>query len=252
MIISRQQWGARDPRGVTAFAGTGDPVIHWNGPRTSLTVASSESAEISFMRGTQNFHMDSRGWNDFAYNYAVAPSGRIYEGRGRDNRSAANGSTTENRNRLAIFIMIGEGQDLTRQTIDSVNWLLNDLGHDDVVGHRDVRSTECPGDHIYSLLAQFNGSVSGAETTEQTTTSGGTVYELPDFMLDRLVNGMSAIEIVDVLFEHHVGRRPEDRALTHFSDALVNIAVDTGNRHEAIRQINFELYNSPEAQARRS
>lgn len=257
MIISRQQWRARAPRGTTAFSGTGDPAIHWNGPATQLNVNSSQGAEESFMRGTQNFHMDSRGWNDFAYNYAVAPSGRIYEGRGRNNRSAANGSTAENVARLAIFLMVGEGQDIERPLIEAVNWLLHDLGFDDVVGHRDIRATECPGDHIYSMLAQFNGTTQSTETTTQvevtpeTPTTSVSNYELPEFMLERLVDNMSGQEVASVLFQHHLGRKPENRAQSHFAEAIYNVAATRG-WHEAIRQINFELYNSDEAKNRRS
>ena len=36
----------------------------------------------SNVRGTQNYHMDSRGWSDIGYNFLIGEDGRIYEGRG--------------------------------------------------------------------------------------------------------------------------------------------------------------------------
>ena len=34
------------------------------------------------VRTIQNFHMDSRGWSDIAYNWLVNDQGDIFEGRG--------------------------------------------------------------------------------------------------------------------------------------------------------------------------
>jgi hypothetical protein len=58
------------------------------------------------MRRIQTFHMDGRGWNDFAYSVGVSPDGEVFEGRGWD---AAGGHTRNWNSRSVAICYLGWG-----------------------------------------------------------------------------------------------------------------------------------------------
>lgn len=155
--VSRTRWGARRrgatprthplprPRGVT---------LHWEG--TGLgKVSHSRCAGI--VRGIEAFHRDGRGWADIAYNLLVCPHGYVFEGRGLHTKSAANGNTTANAWGYAVCWLGGPGDafgpDSQAALVDAVLYLRAKGGAGLVVnGHRDHKSTQCPGDTIYRWL----------------------------------------------------------------------------------------------------
>lgn len=138
------------------------PILHYNGPATRLSEQSTRDEEAAFLRAIQNFHMDdaSTGWADIAYNFAVAPSGRIYELRGLKIANAANGVSRVNRKSHTIFLAIGEGQVPTEQMVRSVRSMRVFLNAIKVKGHSDVFGTECPGGAIGAMIASktFNSA----------------------------------------------------------------------------------------------
>jgi N-acetylmuramoyl-L-alanine amidase len=108
-------------------------------------------------RGTvqaiQRFHMGpDRKWADIGYNFLVAPSGEVYEGRGWD----YTGAHARGHNSTSIGIAyIGDG----RQSVPDaakVSILRLSVEADRRfgvlrrVGHRDVGSTVCPGDVLHA------------------------------------------------------------------------------------------------------
>lgn len=78
-IISRSQWGARNPKHVTAMH---VPVHEFFIHHTESPSCSSQSECSARVRGIQNYHMDSRGWSDIGYSFLVGEDGNVYEGRG--------------------------------------------------------------------------------------------------------------------------------------------------------------------------
>ncbi|KAH9512608.1 Peptidoglycan-recognition protein SC1a [Bulinus truncatus] len=50
----------------------------------------SQSTCAAEVRGFQNFHMDTRGWNDIGYSFLVGGDGSVFEGRGWDKISEEN------------------------------------------------------------------------------------------------------------------------------------------------------------------
>ena len=157
-IVTRSEWGARSARSRTPMSPYADPVIHYNGPAMNLA-GKGLAAERAAVRGIQRYHLDDKGWADIAYSFLIGPSGAIYEGRGKGIRSAANGSTSQNKARYSIMFLVGEGEQISSEMLASANALIKDLGYNAVVGHRDVRATACPGNVIYDLIAKgvFNG-----------------------------------------------------------------------------------------------
>lgn len=93
-----------------------------------------------------------RKFSDFSYSFGVFPSGRVYQGRGRDKAQAA----TEGFNSTSLSICTIGNTDIhppTEDQLEAIVWLINHLQeaqainptHVDVRGHREVAPKACPG-----------------------------------------------------------------------------------------------------------
>ncbi|KAK3794040.1 hypothetical protein RRG08_028472 [Elysia crispata] len=156
-IVSRSGWGARAPNYVTYLSQ--QPVqyafIHHSAsPSECLTRDRCAAAVRSF----QNYHMDTRGWADVGYSFLIGGEGTVFEGRGWDRVGAHTGGY----NSVGLgFCFIGNFQnqsppqiqlDAAQRLIDcgvSLGKLRSDYT---VRGHRDMSSTDCPGNNLYSII----------------------------------------------------------------------------------------------------
>jgi hypothetical protein len=157
-VISRPQWGARVP--TKTLSGNINPingVVGHHGGAARLWPYSPDRA-FTLVRGWQSFHQDANGWADIAYNLIVDLYGRIFIGRGPGIRSAANGTDVANQSRYAICWLKGGGDPLTLEAKQGFVLARAFLRQQDprtgvaVVGHRDVRTTECPGDEQHNWI----------------------------------------------------------------------------------------------------
>lgn len=153
-LVTRAQWGARAPRSTKAFNPVNPTTGHWNGPKVPVGEHNKCSAIV---RGVQNFHMDSRGWADIAYNWLICPHGYTYEGRGLKYQSGANGTNAGNQTAQAICFMAGEGNEFTdaekRAFLDTVRYIdTHTTAPSGAIGHRDWKATTCPGDERYRWI----------------------------------------------------------------------------------------------------
>lgn len=167
--ITREEWGARPPSGgrnsINATPlGTS---IHWNGPGCASAIR-KHSQCAGFVRGIQDFHMDVRGWSDIAYTDFTCPHGDIFEGRGRNVGTAANGTTWGNQNYYAVYLMWGEGDGTPPDAMldaaaDAVAMHRTWGAGDDVTTHRALYATRCPGDEIAGMVeaGRFDGGRGG-------------------------------------------------------------------------------------------
>lgn len=159
-LYEREDWDARHWRDFTDQGWDAHEVfIHHTADRAAGL--DSFAAQAARMRGYQNYHMDSNGWDDIGYHAIVFPEfttasgteipARIFAGRPRDHVPAAQGG--HNAGTLAIAVVADGDNRMTRNTRYAIevylNWLqgrgapLRTLG-----GHRDVTSTSCPGNGI--------------------------------------------------------------------------------------------------------
>lgn len=155
IVHQRSEWGARPPKqpGVPFDGQLGGIAVHWNGPAVT-------SGPAALLRADQNFHMDTRGWNDIAYNVAVDSAGEIWIARGLGVRSAANGDQTVNAKWGAVLCMIGQGQTPTAAMLaglrDAVGLFAgtNHLPNPAVTTHHDIYAagTECPGPDLLAFV----------------------------------------------------------------------------------------------------
>ena len=156
-IYSRERWGARPPaRSMTPQGAPTEAFIHYSDtPNAEAINRFSEQAAAA--RAIQDFHIDGRGWSDIAYHYLVFQPrnplrrARVFEGRAWNRVLAA--QEGHNTGTLAICVVAGPGDKLRRNTRYAIEELLRKhKAVQTVGGHRDVTSTDCPGDEIYSWI----------------------------------------------------------------------------------------------------
>lgn len=160
-LVPRVEWGARPPdfRRITSM--NSPSTAHWNGPTIIINGLTTwdHSRCASLVRGIQNYHMDNKGWSDIAYNFLVCPHGYVFEGRGINVINGANGTNIGNYTSHAICCLAGEGNvfsDSEKQAFrDCVEYISNNTGApNQSIGHRDHKSTTCPGDERYLWVHQ--------------------------------------------------------------------------------------------------
>lgn len=112
-----------------------------------------------YMREIQNFHMDTRGWADFAYTHAVFQDGTVVRGRGIEFVPAA--QLGHNTNTFAVLCVLGD-REIPSPEMRVVLWQLKNhydkrAGRDlTVKPHSAVTATSCPGDKLRAIIANLN------------------------------------------------------------------------------------------------
>jgi hypothetical protein len=155
--LTRAHWGARPPIKTKPIGhNLKGVVIHYAGFNIDIDRDPAQIAE-----SIQKQHMVGRGWWDIAYSEMVALDGTVVEGRGLLVRSGANGTNSANKDFLAICLLLGPDQTPTPEMIQSVKERIKVIRHfqpnaTSIVGHRDCKATDCPGDNAYALVR--NGS----------------------------------------------------------------------------------------------
>lgn len=167
---TRADWGAVAPKHRTVLDLNGPVTVHWNGGGTQWakvdpTTEARETWMANRLRIVQRYHMDGRGWSDFAYSFAVDPWGlSLWEGRGLDVRPASQGTTVGNNTSHSIYVATGLGDDpVTEDCLDLLDEAVAQIAEmgdaeDLAVGHRDWKSTTCPGDFLYESLSDLNAA----------------------------------------------------------------------------------------------
>lgn len=147
-FITRDEWRARSPRSRSFNIKPIGQLTHWMGNRVGHI---THDGCFDYVRAIQKFHMDGRGWADIAYTLMPCRHGYIFAGRGKGVRTAANGTNTANYRYHANALLIGQGDSPTQDLIDA-HWAGYEmLGGGEHKGHRDFRSTSCPGDWAYDM-----------------------------------------------------------------------------------------------------
>lgn len=154
--VPRSAWGARPPRSVSTniTPGSGGVAVHYWGGNTGVAPDHGRCAPA--VRAGQAFHMDGRGWADIAYSAIACPHGYLFEGRWIGRRTAANGSNDGNQRFYAVCYLGGDGDPLTDAGLhairDGIDALRAAGAGAQIVGHRDLFSTSCPGTRLYDWV----------------------------------------------------------------------------------------------------
>jgi len=186
-VITRQEWGANESYQYDNGQLIWEPeyylpkkfVIH------HTAGANANDNPAASVRAIYYYHAVERGWGDIGYNYLIDAQGNVYQGRDGGDGVVAGHAYMRNRNTIGIAIL-GCYQDasdpnndsncntpdqLTSATQAALNKLIavksrefniNPLGQSEfhgeilpnVIGHKDVGHTVCPGNLIQDQLPQ--------------------------------------------------------------------------------------------------
>lgn len=179
-IVDRSEWGARDAKLVETFSGPIPFVIihHSYIPSACYSEVACELA----MRKMQDMHQLKNGWNDIGYSFAVGGDGRIYRGRGYN----VIGAHAPKYNDKSVGIcLIGDWTSTLffifqkwtisklcffstatlppKQMLTTVKSLIQyslENGYlaknYKLLGHRQVRDTECPGQSLFEEISTWD------------------------------------------------------------------------------------------------
>lgn len=108
--------------------------------------------EQARLRSVRRFHMVEKGWGEVAYHYFIGASGKIYEG--RDSRYAGDSGTRYDLDGRLLVCLLGDfskakpKDEAIASLVRFVAAKLHEHGltPGDVVTHRMVAATDCPGD----------------------------------------------------------------------------------------------------------
>ncbi|MBU1019124.1 MAG: SpoIID/LytB domain-containing protein [Patescibacteria group bacterium] len=149
-------------------------VIHHTATDTNL-----DNPEAA-IRAIYYYHAVTRGWGDIGYNFIIDQYGNIYEGRYGGDGVVAGHTAGYNIGTVGIAVLGNyENQDITYEALVSLMALIKDVAdtHDidvdatskmrertnrNLVGHRDLDATLCPGENIYDLIPYLRSSVSSS------------------------------------------------------------------------------------------
>ncbi|TVR00642.1 MAG: hypothetical protein EA398_11015 [Deltaproteobacteria bacterium] len=158
-VVTRAQWGARNPGRLCGSAHTPRrlTVHHTVTPNNdSLTPAAR-------MRQIQAFHIDGRGWCDVGYHFMVGIDGRVYEGRNNWMRTGAH-VRVANRDNVGINL-VGNFMSFEPRTIQMegaariIAWVADRHGFTinrvNVRGHQEFMATDCPGVRLQARLGEL-------------------------------------------------------------------------------------------------
>jgi N-acetylmuramoyl-L-alanine amidase/Secretion system C-terminal sorting domain len=196
----RTEWGAALSLGDRIYSGSPSFTTV-----THVIVHHSAGGNVStdwdaVVRSILDFHVNSNGWADVGYNWLIAPTGKLYVGRGGGNNvigahyCAKNGNTmgicmlgtftsiapTDTALRTLEKIIVWKCTDANINPLASANHVAGNIKT--IEGHRSGCSTECPGDMTYALLESIRINVSKIVNSCQSTSyddlDGGNSIEI--------------------------------------------------------------------------
>ncbi|XP_017018252.1 peptidoglycan-recognition protein LE [Drosophila kikkawai] len=158
-IVPRHSWLAQnpmeDPQNLQL------PVKYVVILHTATESSEKRAINVRLIRDMQCFHIESRGWNDIAYNFLIGCDGNIYEGRGWHTV----GAHTLGYNKLSLGISFIGCFMRELPTADALNMCRNLLARGVQEGHiaSDYRlvchcqcnSTESPGKRLYEEIQKW-------------------------------------------------------------------------------------------------
>ena len=186
--LPRSAWNARPPNGgpgnltVSRVEGA---VIHWPGTG-STKVIHTKAAVASALRGWQDYHMDTRGWSDIAYQVAVDQAGRAWTLRGLRTQSGANGDADVNERYGAVLLILVTGEQPSAAMKATTRAVIADFRklypHGTAIRpHSAVRPepTDCPGDPARAAIARGDFNPGHSEDDDMTPAQ---MQELKNFI----------------------------------------------------------------------
>ncbi|MFB6272088.1 MAG: N-acetylmuramoyl-L-alanine amidase [Salinibacter sp.] len=240
-LSTRDEWDARAPATDYRYYTASHLAIHHTAT-ASYGAADTWEDCAAGVRAIQDYHMDTNGWIDIGYNYLICQTGDIFQGRedGDDSHDVVGAHDGYNDGSVGTaalgYFHPPENQKPTSALIngyvDLFGWIAarRDIDPDgtsryvdygslrNVYGHRDVKATACPGDHLYSKRSAIVDSLGGvvSDTSDESDPPEKTllsesrpnpVRSRARFDLQLSRGGVVTITVYDLLGQRVVRRR---------------------------------------------
>lgn len=165
-VHDRSEWHAVPPHEAYTPHTPYRITLHHSDTKQTTDLAQTLQ-EVKFI---QDFHMNGRGWNDIAYHFIIDAAGHVVEGR----PEGVVGAHVENQNMGNIgIVMLGtyhppKNDPVTKEQLDAfesvASYIVAKYGvnPDTLKGHRDYKSTDCPGDEMYAKLPELKARLKAA------------------------------------------------------------------------------------------
>jgi peptidoglycan hydrolase-like amidase/archaellum component FlaG (FlaF/FlaG flagellin family) len=153
----------------------------------TATVSNLENPKQA-IRDTYYYHAVTRGWGDIGYNYIIDTNGNIYEGRFGGEGVVGAHAGLANTGTIGISVLGNyEENAVPKKVQDAIAKLIAAKSKihnidpkgkstfrgeytNNVLGHRDVAATACPGKNLYALLPQIAKTAASLKNSTSTTT----------------------------------------------------------------------------------
>jgi hypothetical protein len=149
---------------------------------TAETGVEDGKTAVQVMRGIYRYHTVSRKWGDIGYHYVIAPDGSIFEGKAGGDFIVGGHAYCHNIGTIGVALMgnFDESEPRDAQMV-ALEKLLSHLAEKyeldltdeewyhgektpNLLGHRDVSATACPGENLYSLIPSLLRKLDGSES----------------------------------------------------------------------------------------
>jgi hypothetical protein len=166
-LVRRAAWGAQPPKGDYIPHAPARLTLHHTAGRRP---ASDEEAAAE-MRFIQDYHMNGRGWMDVGYHLVISPTGQVFEGRPEGAVGAhVLGHNTGN---LGVSFMGNHHPPVSDEPAAEALEAFTSAGRrlvsdyripaSGIAAHRDLGSTDCPGDILYAKLPALRERLTAPE-----------------------------------------------------------------------------------------
>lgn len=170
VIQDRATWGARPAvpaRMTSQRRGYSRITVHHSAPPNHLASFAPPAVYHDEIQRIQRYHMDqsSPRCGDIGYHFLIDPSGRVYQGRALNYQGAHSGGVN-NRDNIGICLL-GDFRDRMPEpaALEALETLLQELSKRHgipldaahLLGHGELKATECPGRHLQNWVRRLRG-----------------------------------------------------------------------------------------------
>lgn len=169
-------------------------VVH----HTGETKVTNGRPSDEMMRAIYYYHTVVKGWGDIGYHYVIGRDGEIYEGKSGGDKVVGAHVYCNNIGTMGVSVMGNfELEEPSTKQINSLKAILSKLTQNhnlqanvnsnfhgkslpNVIGHRDLAATACPGKNLHSLMPTIRQDVAKGFTykfTEAKTTASKKDYD---------------------------------------------------------------------------
>jgi hypothetical protein len=165
-VIARAAWGAARPHLERMEKTVGEYTritVHHSADPTPIELDGSMGKTCEAVREIQKAHMDGKSthYGDIGYHFIVDPYGRVIEG--RDLKYQGAHAYGDNNVQNVGICLIGnfDKQQPTKAALDALQRQIEvlrqryDIPKKRVYGHRELRSTDCPGDNLMRWIERY-------------------------------------------------------------------------------------------------